>query len=263
MPSKPEVIMYVDYLASFSMLLLLEVILGVDNIIFISILVEKLPLRLRSRIRNLGIGLAVVTRVGLVFSVTWLMSLTEPFITVFERGLSGKDLILIVGGGFLLLKSFKELLNWLLVKEKKEKNALETSVTMVVLQIIAIDAVFSFDSVITAVALVHNVEIIIAAIVISAIIMLAVAEKIQITITAYPGLKLLALLFLILLGGLLVVEGYGLHVDKSYLYVALAFGLTLEICHILLDRQLNKAQRASNADNERVEECALQHSEVL
>lgn len=258
--------MYVDYLASFSMLLLLEVILGVDNIIFISILVEKLPVRLRSRIRNLGIGLAVVTRIGLVFSVTWLMSLTEPFVTVFERGLSGKDLILIVGGGFLLLKSFKELLNWLLVKEKKEKkekNALETSVTMIVLQIIAIDAVFSFDSVITAVALVHNVEIIIAAIVISAIIMLAVAEKIQITITAYPGLKLLALLFLILLGGLLVVEGYGLHVDKSYLYVALVFGLTLEICHILLDRQLNKAQRAFNPDNERVEERTLQHSEVL
>jgi predicted tellurium resistance membrane protein TerC len=134
---------------------------------------------------------------------------------------------------------------------------------MVVLQIIAIDAVFSFDSVITAVALVHNVEIIIAAIVISAIIMLAVAEKIQITITAYPGLKLLALLFLILLGGLLVVEGYGLHVDKSYLYVALAFGLTLEICHILLDRQLSKAQRSANPDNERVEERALQHSEVL
>lgn len=89
--------MYVDYLASFSMLLLLEVILGVDNIIFISILVEKLPVRLRSRIRNLGIGLAVLTRIGLVFSVTWLMSLTEPFVTVFDRGLSGKDLILIVG----------------------------------------------------------------------------------------------------------------------------------------------------------------------
>ncbi len=252
--------MYVDYLASFSMLLLLEVILGVDNIIFISILVEKLPVRLRSRIRNLGIGLAVLTRIGLVFSVTWLMSLTEPFVTVFDRGLSGKDLILIVGGAFLLVKSFKELLGWLLAKEKK-KSALENSVTMIVLQIIAIDAVFSFDSVITAVALVHNVEIIIAAIVISAIIMLAVAEKIQITITAYPGLKLLALLFLILLGGLLVVEGYGLHVDKSYLYVALAFGLTLEICHILLDRQLTKDKQSS--EHEQAPDSQLKNSNAL
>ncbi|NVN82400.1 MULTISPECIES: TerC family protein [unclassified Vibrio] len=254
--------MYVDYLASFSMLLLLEVILGVDNIIFISILVEKLPVRLRSRIRNLGIGLAVLTRIGLVFSVTWLMSLTEPFVTVFDRGLSGKDLILIVGGAFLLVKSFKELLGWLLAKEKK-KSALENSVTMIVLQIIAIDAVFSFDSVITAVALVHNVEIIIAAIVISAIIMLAVAEKIQITITAYPGLKLLALLFLILLGGLLVVEGYGLHVDKSYLYVALAFGLTLEICHILLDRQLTKDKQSSEHEHEQAPDNQLKNSNAL
>ncbi|MDD1825780.1 TerC family protein [Photobacterium sp. ZSDE20] len=255
--------MYVDYLASFSMLLLLEVILGVDNIIFISILVEKLPVRLRSRIRNLGIGLAVLTRIGLVFSVTWLMSLTEPFVTVFDRGLSGKDLILIVGGAFLLVKSFKELLGWLLAKDKKEKSALENSVTMIVLQIIAIDAVFSFDSVITAVALVHNVEIIIAAIVISAIIMLAVAEKIQITITAYPGLKLLALLFLILLGGLLVVEGYGLHVDKSYLYVALAFGLTLEICHILLDRQLTKDKQSSEHEHEQAPDGQLKNSNAL
>ena len=255
--------MYVDYLASFSMLLLLEVILGVDNIIFISILVEKLPVRLRSRIRNLGIGLAVLTRIGLVFSVTWLMSLTEPFVTVFDRGLSGKDLILIVGGAFLLVKSFKELLGWLLAKEKKEKSALENSVTMIVLQIIVIDAVFSFDSVITAVALVHNVEIIIAAIVISAIIMLAVAEKIQITITAYPGLKLLALLFLILLGGLLVVEGYGLHVDKSYLYVALAFGLTLEICHILLNRQLTKDKQSSEHEHEQDPDSQLQNSNAL
>ncbi|WP_261885017.1 TerC family protein [Vibrio pomeroyi] len=255
--------MYVDYIASFSMLLLLEVILGVDNIIFISILVEKLPVRLRSRIRNLGIGLAVLTRIGLVFSVTWLMSLTEPFVTVFDRGLSGKDLILIVGGAFLLVKSFKELLGWLLVKEKKEKSALENSVTMIVLQIIAIDAVFSFDSVITAVALVHNVEIIIAAIVISAIIMLAVAEKIQITITAYPGLKLLALLFLILLGGLLVVEGYGLHVDKSYLYVALAFGLTLEICHILLDRQLTKDKQSFEHEYEQDPDSQLKNSNAL
>lgn len=229
--------MYIDYITSFFTLLLLEVILGVDNIIFISILVERLPQKIQAKIRNLGIALAVLSRIGLVFSVSWLMTLTEPLVTVFNSQLSGKELILLFGGAFLLLKSLKELLGWLKSTGQKEKSPASASITLIVLQIIAIDAVFSFDSVITAVALVHNVEIIIAAIVISAIIMLALAEKIQLTIAAYPGLKLLALLFLIVLGGMLVLEGTGMEVDKSYTYVVLAFGLTLEILHILLDRQ--------------------------
>lgn len=229
--------MYIDYITSFFTLLLLEVILGVDNIIFISILVEKLPSKIQARVRNLGIALAVISRIGLVFSVSWLMTLTKPLATVFNEELSGKELILFLGGAFLLLKSLKELLEWLNSTGKREKNPVSASITLVVLQIIAIDVVFSFDSVITAVALVHNVEIIITAIVISAIIMLALAEKIQLTINAYPGLKLLALLFLIVLGGMLMLEGTGFEVDKSYTYVVLAFGLTLEILHILLDRQ--------------------------
>lgn len=234
--------MYIDYIVSFSTLLMLEVILGVDNIIFISILVERLPAEIQSKVRNLGIALAVVSRIALVFSVSWLMTLTEPLLTISSWTLSGKDLILVFGGAFLLLKSLNELLAWLKSKGRTEKNPVSTSITLVVLQIIAIDAVFSFDSVITAVALVHDIEIIIAAITISAIIMLALAEKIQLTIAAYPGLKLLALLFLIILGTMLVFEGSGLQVDKSYTYVVLAFGLTLEILHILLDRQQKKAQ---------------------
>ncbi|MBW3698620.1 TerC family protein [Vibrio sp. T187] len=243
--------MYLDYLVSFSTLLLLEVILGVDNIIFISILVEKLPLHLQRKVRNLGIGLAVISRIGLVLSVTWLMSLTKPLVTLWVWSLSGKDLILLGGGAFLLIKSFNELASWLLSKGHVQQSALSTSLTMIVLQIIAIDVVFSFDSVITAVALVHSIEIIVAAIVISAIFMLALAEKIQLTIAAYPGLKLLALLFLILLGGLLVVEGIGLHIDKSYTYVVLAFGLTLEICHILFERQQKKNQHNTSSCLER------------
>ena len=239
--------MYIDYITSFFTLLLLEVILGVDNIIFISILVEKLPSKIQARVRNLGIALAVISRIGLVFSVSWLMTLTKPLVTVFNEELSGKELILFLGGAFLLLKSLKELLEWLNSTGKREKSPVSASITLVVLQIIAIDVVFSFDSVITAVALVHNVEIIITAIVISAIIMLALAEKIQLTINAYPGLKLLALLFLIVLGGMLMLEGAGFEVDKSYTYVVLAFGLTLEILHILLDRQpKRKLQKHAN-----------------
>ncbi|MCW8333096.1 TerC family protein [Vibrio paucivorans] len=236
--------MVTDYLVAFSTLLLLEVILGVDNVIFISILVERLPTGLQRKVRNLGIGLAVVSRIGLVFSVSWLMSLTEPVVGISTWMFSGKDLILIFGGAFLLLKSLKELLAWLQSKGHAEKGAMTASVTLIVLQIIAIDAVFSFDSVITAVALVHDIEIIVAAIVISAIIMLALAEKIQLTIAAYPGLKLLALLFLILLGAMLVFEGTGFEVDKSYTYVVLAFGLTLEILHIILDRQQKNISRS-------------------
>lgn len=159
--------MYIDYITSFFTLLLLEVILGVDNIIFISILVEKLPSKLQARVRNLGIALAVISRIGLVFSVSWLMTLTKPLVTVFNEELSGKELILFLGGAFLLLKSLKELLEWLNSTGKREKNPVSASITLVVLQIIAIDVVFSFDSVITAVALVHNVEIIITAILIT------------------------------------------------------------------------------------------------
>lgn len=231
-----------DYAVAFSTLLLLEVILGVDNLIFISILVEKLPRHLQARVRNLGIGLAVFARIGLVFSVSWLMTLTKPLVTVFELSFSGKDLILFGGGLFLLLKSVNELIAWLKEKGQVHSGMVSASVTMILLQIIAIDLVFSFDSVITAVALVHKIEIIVAAIVISALIMVAMAEKIQVTITAYPGLKLLALLFLVMLGGMLVFEGVGFKLDKSYLYVVLAFGLALETLHIVLDRQQQKSK---------------------
>lgn len=237
--------MFMDYAVAFSTLLLLEVILGVDNLIFISILVEKLPKHLQSRIRNLGIGLAVFARIGLVFSISWLMTLTKPLVTVFEQSMSGKDLILLGGGLFLLLKSFHELVNWLKEKGQVHSGMVSASVTMILLQIVAIDLVFSFDSVITAVALVHKIEIIVAAIVTSALIMIVMAEKVQVTITAYPGLKLLALLFLTMLGGMLVFEGAGHKLPKSYLYVVLAFGLALESLHIVLDRQQQKSKLKS------------------
>ncbi len=226
--------MLMDYLAAFSTLLLLEVILGVDNIIFISILVERLPLKTQRRVRNLGIALAVIGRIGLVFSVSWLMSLSKPLFSLGKIPMSGKDIILFFGGAFLLAKSVHELQTWLSHSAKKRKSTPKANISLVILQIIAIDMVFSFDSVITAVALTHEIAIIVGAIVISTTIMLVLADKIQIAIKAYPGLKLLALLFLILLGSLLIIEGLGVVVDKSYLYTVLAFGLVFEVLHIIL-----------------------------
>lgn len=229
--------MNADYMVAFGTLLLLEVILGVDNVIFISILVEDLPKRLQRRVRNLGISLAVLSRIGLVFSVSWLMTLTEPLISISRWAWSGKDLILIFGGAFLLLKSLHELHAWLTEPKVKQPRSNSSSLMLVVLQIIAVDAVFSFDSVITAVALVDEVTIIITAIVVSAVIMVLLAEAIQTTITKHPGLKLLALLFLVMLGVVLMLEGVGIELDKSYIYVVLAFGLLQEVLHIVLNKQ--------------------------
>ncbi|MDK9736428.1 TerC family protein [Vibrio sp. D404a] len=229
--------MSVDYIVAFGTLLLLEVILGVDNVIFISILVEELPTRLQRKVRNLGISLAVLSRIGLVFSVSWLMSLTEPLVSISRWDWSGKDIILIFGGAFLMLKSLHELYAWLTGPKVKQPRSNSSSLMLIVLQIIVIDAVFSFDSVITAVALVNDVTIIISAIVVSAIIMVLLAEAIQTTITKHPGLKLLALLFLVMLGVILMLEGVGIKLDKSYVYVVLAFGLLLEVLHIILNKQ--------------------------
>ncbi|MGR5558943.1 TerC family protein [Vibrio fortis] len=229
--------MNADYMVAFGTLLLLEVILGVDNVIFISILVEDLPERLQRRVRNLGISLAVLSRIGLVFSVSWLMTLTEPLVSISRWAWSGKDLILIFGGAFLLLKSLHELHAWLTEPKVKQPRSNSSSLMLVVLQIIAVDAVFSFDSVITAVALVDEVTIIITAIVVSAVIMVLLAEAIQNTITKHPGLKLLALLFLVMLGVVLMLEGVGIELDKSYIYVVLAFGLLQEVLHIILNKQ--------------------------
>lgn len=229
--------MNADYMVAFGTLLLLEVILGVDNVIFISILVEDLPERLQRRVRNLGISLAVLSRIGLVFSVSWLMTLTEPLVSISRWAWSGKDLILIFGGAFLLLKSLHELHAWLTEPKVKQPRSNSSSLMLVVLQIIAVDAVFSFDAVITAVALVDEVTIIITAIIVSAVIMVLLAEAIQTTITKHPGLKLLALLFLVMLGVVLMLEGVGIKLDKSYIYVQLAFGLLLEVLHIILNKK--------------------------
>lgn len=225
--------------AIFATLFALEVILGVDNVVFISILCERLPQQQRKLARNLGIGLAVMARIILVFSISWLMSLTQPLLSVLSMSFTGRDLIMIFGGVFLLGKSLKELWGWLMHTEVGHSTRVRTGLTVVLLQIVAVDAVFSMDSVITAVGLTKDIPIMVAAIISSAIVMVLTAEKINNMVTRYPGFKTLALLFLILLGGLLMAEGFAIHVNKGYIYFAMAFGLALELCHI----QLKKKQR--------------------
>lgn len=198
--------------AIFATLFALEIILGVDNIVFISVLCERLPVQQRKLARNLGISLAVLARIILVFSISWVMSLTQPLLEVQDFSLTGRDLIMIAGGGFLLAKSAKELWSWLMYSEQPHSTHMRTGMAVVLLQIIAVDAVFSMDSVITAIGLTSEVPIMVAAILASALVMILIAEKINNLVIQYPGFKTFAMLF----------------------------GLILELCHIQLKKKQHR-----------------------
>ncbi|MCG9595942.1 TerC family protein [Vibrio sp. Isolate25] len=232
-----ELFMQPETWVIFATLFALEVVLGVDNVVFISVLCERLPAHQRKLARNLGITLAVAARIVLVFSISWVMSLTHPVLEIMSTSFTGRDIIMIAGGAFLLLKSAKELWSWLVHSEATHSTHVRTGLAVVLLQIVAVDAVFSMDSVITAVGLTSEVPIMVAAILSSAVIMVLTAEKINHLVSRYPGFKTLALLFLVLLGGLLMAEGFAIHVNKGYVYFAMAFGLVLELCHIRLKKK--------------------------
>lgn len=224
----------------FATLFTLEIVLGVDNVVFISVLCERLPEHQRKFARNLGIALAVIARIGLVFSISWVMSLTQPLLSLGEFAFTGRELIMIAGGAFLLAKSLKELWIWLTASDTAHASKVRASITLILLQIVAVDAVFSMDSVITAVGLTDDVPVMVAAILSSAVVMVLCAEKINDAVMRYPGLKTLALLFLVLLGVMLMAEGFAIHFNKGYVYFAMAFGLVMECCHIKLNSKINK-----------------------
>ncbi|GAB2792169.1 TerC family protein [Halomonas shantousis] len=222
----------------------LEIVLGIDNIIFISILVARLPVARRQAGRLLGLGLAMGTRILLLLSLSWLMSLTEPWFGVLGREFSGRDLILIIGGLFLLGKSTHEIHANLEGDDVEETDAARggsANFWSVLVQIALIDIVFSLDSVITAVGMVDQVEVMVAAIVISVGIMMIAAKPIGDFVDAHPTIKILALSFLILVGMTLMVEGFGIHVPKGYIYFAMAFSLTVEMLNIRLRRKRQSA----------------------
>jgi len=223
----------------------LEIVLGVDNIIFISILVGRLPEAQRQRARVLGLGFAMFSRIALLLSLAWVMTLTAPLFSVFGKDISGRDLILIGGGLFLLWKSVHEIHNSLEGEADVHTAAavVRASFAAVIVQIAIIDIVFSLDSVITAVGMVDEVPIMVLAIVIAVVVMMFSARAIGEFVDRHPTVKMLALSFLILVGMALVAEGWGYPIPKGYIYVAMAFSVVVEMLNIRVRARRQDAVR--------------------
>jgi predicted tellurium resistance membrane protein TerC len=212
----------------------LEIVLGVDNIIFITILVGRLPEHQRNRARTLGLAFAMLTRIGLLLSLAWIMTLTQPLFSIVGKEISGRDLILIGGGLFLLWKSVHEIHNSLEGEEQQQGAVAPVAATFgsIIVQIAIIDIVFSLDSVITAVGMVDEVAIMIIAIVLAVLVMMFAARSIGEFVDRHPTIKMLALSFLILIGLALIGEGWDLHIPKGYIYFAMAFSVAVEMLNI-------------------------------
>ena len=210
----------------------LEIVLGIDNIIFISILAGRLPPEQRNYARRLGLGLAMLTRLALLFSLAWVMGLTEPWFTVLDHAISGRDLILVAGGLFLLAKSTHEIHNSLEGPAGTGPAQAASGFAAVLVQIAVLDIVFSLDSVITAVGMVEHLSVMAIAIVIAVVIMLLAAQPIGDFVDRHPTVKILALSFLILVGTALIAEGFDFHVPKGYIYFAMAFSVAVEMLNI-------------------------------
>ena len=222
---------------AFLTLTALELVLGIDNVIFISILVDKLPKERRDLARRIGLFFAMFIRIGLLFLLSWIVGLTEPLFSLFRQEISGRDLILIGGGLFLLWKSTKEI-HQLLEGEKGEAStAVRAVFSAVILQIMIIDIVFSFDSIITAVGIVDQVEVMIAAVIVSVLLMMAFAGGIGRVVSAHPTIKMLALAFLLVIGVVLIADGFDHHVPKGYVYFAMAFSVAVEMLNIRMRKR--------------------------
>ncbi|MFN3544539.1 MAG: TerC family protein [Thiobacillus sp.] len=222
---------------AFAMLTALELVLGIDNIIFISILVDKLPPHQREFARRLGLGMAMFMRIGLLLVLAWIIGLTAPLFSVVGEEISGRDLILIGGGLFLLWKSTSEIHQSLEGEEGHGSRAVKSTFAAVILQIMVIDLVFSLDSIITAVGMVKELAVMIAAVVASVGLMMLFAGAIGRFVSTHPSIKMLALSFLVAVGVMLIAEGFGHHVPKGYLYFAMAFSLTVEMLNIRMRRR--------------------------
>ena len=237
---------------AFVTLSLLEIVLGFDNIIFISILVGRLPAARQEAARITGLALAMLTRVALLFSIVWLTGLVQPLFHVGEQGVSGRDLILGGGGLFLLAKSVLEIHHTLEGAGRQTARAQRAyaSFTMIVLQIGAIDVVFSLDSVFTAVGLAKELTIMVAAIVASILVMMWISRSVGAFIERYPTIKMLALAFLILIGVALVGEALEFEIPKGYLYFAMAFAVIVELVNIRLRRKLDAHKSVDEDERE-------------
>jgi predicted tellurium resistance membrane protein TerC len=230
---------------AFLTLSLLEIVLGIDNIIFISILTNKLPQEIRGKARFAGIALALIFRVAMLLGITWIIGLTQPLFSILGMAFTGRDLVLLAGGFFLIAKSTSEIHHKMEVEdatEEKEnlKKKAARSFAAIIIQIGLLDIVFSFDSILTAIGMTDEILIMILAVIVSLLVMLAFAGKIASFIEKHPTLQVLALSFLILIGFVLIAEGLHQHISKGYIYVAVAFSLLVEIVNI----RVRKAKKA-------------------
>lgn len=212
----------------------LEIVLGIDNIIFISILAGKLPPAQQPRARTLGLGLAMISRIVLLFSLTWVMRLTQPLFTVWRNEISGRDLILIIGGLFLLAKSTHEIHNKLEGEEEHGTTRVHSAFLGVLVQIMLLDIVFSLDSVITAIGMANHLAIMVAAVVMAVAFMMFFAGAISDFVHRRPTVKMLALSFLLLIGVALIADGFDQHIPKGYIYFAMAFSVFVEMLNLRL-----------------------------
>ncbi len=233
-----EVLLRPESLIALGTLTLLEIVLGIDNILFISIMSEKLPEAQRPKARITGLALALIFRLLLLMMISWLVHFTEPIFTLFETGFSGRDLILLGGGLFLLVKTISE------IHEKVEGHGTSKGVNQkvrsfagVVTMIILIDMIFSFDSILTAVGMVSEIVIMITAVVISMIVMLVFVNRISRVINRHPSIQMLALSFLILIAFILILDGLHKHIERGYVYFALFFSLLVEVLNINSSRK--------------------------
>ncbi len=221
-----------ESLIAFFTLVALELVLGIDNIIFISILCSKLPVNQQARVRTIGLSIAVISRILLLFSLSWVIGLVDPLFTIFSQEISGRDLILIGGGLFLIGKSTHEIHNKVEASEEDVATSRKASVLSVIIQIMLLDIIFSLDSVITAVGMVDNLIIMIAAVLVATFFMIFTAGPISNFVEHHPTIKILALSFLLLIGITLVAEGLDQHFSKSYIYFAMAFSTCIEMLNI-------------------------------
>jgi len=225
---------------AFITLLGLEIVLGVDNVVFISILAGKLPASQQSKARYVGLGLAMFMRVGLLFSLSWVIRLTDPLFSILGHEISGRDLILIIGGLFLLAKATHEIHQKLEGEEGHSSARVKPSFSSVIIQVLLLDLVFSLDSVITAVGMVDDISIMISAVVIAVAFMMVFAGSISNFVERHPTFKMLALSFLLLIGFTLIAEGWDAHIPKGYVYVAMAFSVFVEILNMKLRKGSTK-----------------------
>lgn len=233
--------MTLDLLMSFLTLSLLEIVLGIDNLIFIALICDHLPPHYRNKARLIGLSLALGMRIIMLASLSWIMQLTEPVLTLFETAFSYKDMLLLGGGLFLIAKATKEMHADIGGIEEKKAMVVRATLSGAIMQIVFVDLVFSFDSIITAVGLTNNIPVMIAAVVVAMIVMMLASGYVSAFLNKYPTFKMLALSFILMIGMVLTAEGMHVHIPKAYIYAAFAFSMFVEFLNTLASRKRKKS----------------------